>query len=77
VSTAAGPSFDGSSFSTVGVIGIRLSSPNEMHRSHRRVQGRPTWVEQTVIHPDTELRFVSDEIGYGVFATALIPRGTR
>jgi hypothetical protein len=26
-----------------------------------------------VIHPDTELRFVSDEIGYGVFATALIP----
>jgi len=29
-----------------------------------------------VIHPDTELRFVSDDIGYGVFATALIPRGT-
>jgi SET domain-containing protein len=29
-----------------------------------------------VIHPDTELRFVSDEIGYGVFATAPIPRGT-
>ena len=29
-----------------------------------------------MIHPDTELRFVSDEIGYGVFATAPIPRGT-
>ena len=29
-----------------------------------------------MIHPDTELRFVSDEVGYGVFATALIPRGT-
>jgi hypothetical protein len=29
-----------------------------------------------VIHPDTELQFVSDEIGYGVFATAPIPRGT-
>ncbi len=28
-----------------------------------------------MIHPDTELRFVSDEVGYGVFATALIPRG--
>jgi len=29
-----------------------------------------------VIHPDTELRYVSDEIGYGVFATAIIPKGT-
>lgn len=29
-----------------------------------------------MIHPDTELRFVSDEIGYGVFATAPIPKGT-
>jgi len=29
-----------------------------------------------MIHPDTELRFIDSEIGYGVFATALIPRGT-
>lgn len=29
-----------------------------------------------MIHPDTELRFVSDTVGYGVFATAFIPRGT-
>lgn len=29
-----------------------------------------------MIHPDTELRFVSPEIGYGVFATRRIPRGT-
>jgi hypothetical protein len=29
-----------------------------------------------VIHPNTEVRFVSDSIGYGVFATADIPRGT-
>jgi hypothetical protein len=29
-----------------------------------------------MLHPDTELRFVNRTIGYGVFATALIPRGT-
>lgn len=29
-----------------------------------------------MIHPATELRFVSPEIGYGVFATEFIPRGT-
>jgi hypothetical protein len=29
-----------------------------------------------VIHPDTELRFVSAAIGLGVFATRPIPRGT-
>ena len=29
-----------------------------------------------MIHPDTELRFIGDEVGYGVFATALIRRGT-
>ncbi len=29
-----------------------------------------------MLHPDTELRFVSDTIGYGVFATRRIPRGT-
>jgi hypothetical protein len=29
-----------------------------------------------MIHPDTELRFVNDKIGYGVFATRDIPRGT-
>ena len=29
-----------------------------------------------MIHPHAELRFVSEQIGYGVFATASIPRGT-
>ena len=29
-----------------------------------------------MIHPDTELRRVSDTIGYGVFATHPIPKGT-
>jgi hypothetical protein len=29
-----------------------------------------------MLHPDTELRFVDSTIGYGVFATRLIPRGT-
>jgi hypothetical protein len=29
-----------------------------------------------MIHPDTELRFIGPEIGYGVFALAPIPRGT-
>jgi hypothetical protein len=29
-----------------------------------------------MIHPNTELKFISQEIGYGVFATAFIPTGT-
>lgn len=29
-----------------------------------------------MLHPDTELRFVSPEIGHGVFATRPIPKGT-
>lgn len=29
-----------------------------------------------MIHPDTELRFISDQIGYGVFATKSILEGT-
>lgn len=29
-----------------------------------------------MIHPSSELRFISTEIGYGVFATEFIPRGT-
>jgi len=29
-----------------------------------------------MFHPHTELRFVSDSIGYGVFATRPIPKGT-
>lgn len=28
------------------------------------------------MHPDTELQFISEEIGYGVVATRFIPRGT-
>lgn len=29
-----------------------------------------------MMHPHTELRFVSKQMGYGVFATQLIPKGT-
>ncbi|MCB0477983.1 MAG: SET domain-containing protein [Crocinitomicaceae bacterium] len=29
-----------------------------------------------MIHPNTELRFISEQIGYGVFATEMIPEGT-
>ncbi|MHC5084588.1 MAG: SET domain-containing protein, partial [Planctomycetota bacterium] len=29
-----------------------------------------------MIHPDTELRKVNETIGYGVFATRHIPKGT-
>lgn len=29
-----------------------------------------------MFHPDTELKFISDTMGYGVFATRFIPRGT-
>jgi hypothetical protein len=29
-----------------------------------------------MIHPKTELKFISDEVGYGVVATAFIPAGT-
>lgn len=29
-----------------------------------------------MIHPSTELRFIDDEIGYGVVATSFIPAGT-
>ena len=29
-----------------------------------------------MIHPDTELRYVNDTIGYGLFATRLIAKGT-
>jgi uncharacterized protein len=29
-----------------------------------------------MIHPDTELRYINDKIGYGVVATRLIPKGT-
>ena len=29
-----------------------------------------------MIHPHTELRFVNDLVGYGVFATRFIPKGT-
>ncbi|GAA4273139.1 SET domain-containing protein [Aquimarina gracilis] len=29
-----------------------------------------------MIHPNTEIRFISDEVGYGVVAKELIPKGT-
>ena len=30
----------------------------------------------TVVHPDSALRYINDEIGFGVVATRLIPRGS-
>jgi hypothetical protein len=32
--------------------------------------------EQPMLHPHTELRFINEQIGYGVVATHFIPRGT-
>ncbi len=29
-----------------------------------------------MIHPSTQLRYIDDRFGYGVFAVGLIPRGT-
>ena len=29
-----------------------------------------------MIHPDTEVKFIDDEKGWGLFATRFIPRGT-
>lgn len=29
-----------------------------------------------MMHPDTELRYINDQIGFGVFATRFIPKGT-
>lgn len=29
-----------------------------------------------MLHPQTQLRYISDQIGYGIFATAVIPIGT-
>jgi hypothetical protein len=42
------------------------------------IVARPAFLIPThaMIHPDTELRFISHEIGLGVVATRLIPKGT-
>jgi hypothetical protein len=45
---------------------------SEIFFARRRKQSRIS----SVIHPATELRFVSDQVGYGVFAAELIPHGT-
>ena len=29
-----------------------------------------------MMHPDTEVRFINEELGYGVVATRFIPKGT-
>jgi hypothetical protein len=36
----------------------------------------PTLRGLALLHPDTELRFINSTIGYGVFATRLIPAGS-
>ena len=46
---------------------MRVDTPRRVHENVNFNQ---------MIHPDTELRFISPEIGYGVFATKLIPRGS-
>lgn len=43
---------------------------------HAKPYRRAYNLSPTVIHGDTELRFVNADIGYGVFATRLIPKGT-
>ena len=30
-----------------------------------------------MIHPDTELRYINEVFGYGVFATSFIPKGNH
>ncbi len=51
-----------------------------MGRPERRDATRTTELRPDLslpmTHPDTELRYVNDVIGYGVFATRFIPRGT-
>lgn len=42
----------------------------------RAVAASPVHGPRIMVHPDTELRFVSPAIGRGVFATRPIPRGT-
>ena len=39
-----------------------------------KIEDRPR--NRPMIHPHSELRFVSPEIGLGVFATQFIPKGT-
>lgn len=39
-------------------------------------KGRPTHHTSFMLHPDTELRFINEDIGFGVVATRFIPRGT-
>lgn len=34
------------------------------------------YLYHSMIHPDTELKFISPEVGFGVVATKLIPKGT-
>jgi uncharacterized protein len=41
-----------------------------------RLSGSLLMVARNMIHPTTELRFINETIGYGVFATRFIPRGT-
>jgi len=41
-----------------------------------RVSGKHFFSSTSVIHPHTEVAFISPEIGYGVVAKTLIPKGT-
>ena len=69
-------------FATIGLVPAgeapRVLERGLVRRVRIRVAGLPLAGDgkTTMIHPDTELRFISDEVGYGVFATALIGRGT-
>ncbi len=33
-------------------------------------------IQRVMIHPSTQLRYIDDQLGYGVFALEFIPRGT-
>lgn len=41
----------------------------EQHQASR-------WLDTAMIHPNTELRLINEQMGYGVFATHFIPKGT-
>src|SRR5437667_9311451 len=77
-------------YATVSTISTAWKGERSWNRTARVRSDRPTSRKYSVvhvsmsrsiigpvmIHPDTELRLVSERVGYGVFSTRLIPRGT-
>ncbi len=52
----------------------RFANFKKQHQFIRKIYN--SFNPKKMIHPDTELRFISPEIGYGVVATKLLPKGT-